>query len=158
MVTQSRIKELYRYDETTGVFERIKHVNSTKKTGHLFKNGYYRIWVDGKSQAAHRLAWLYVYGYMPKILDHINRNKTDNRICNLREATVAQNVQNRTAIKLPTSGLVGVHKHDGVFWRSRITVNGKTIELGLFKDKLKAKEAYDKAKREHHKFFTFDAS
>lgn len=72
--------------------------------------GYVQIKISGKLYHAHRLAWLYVYGYMPeKEIDHINRIRDDNRIANLREATSQLNSLNTGIYKNNTSGSKGIY-------------------------------------------------
>ena len=98
MITQSKLKELVHYDPDTGIFIWKKRTSNRIKignvVGNLHKYGYIEMRVDGERCLAHRLAWLYVYGYMPKLIDHINRDKKDNRIKNLREANYSQNALN----------------------------------------------------------------
>lgn len=89
---------------------------------------------------AHRVAWALYHGEWPKgQIDHINHNRTDNRITNLRVVTNAKNMQNLGINSRNTSGVTGVHKDKryGV-WYAKITVNGKTIHLGTFKTKKEA--------------------
>ena len=82
MVTQNRLKEIFTYDKSTGIFFRVK---GTRKVGYVNTKGYIRISVDGKGYFAHHLAWLYVYGIFPETtIDHINHVRTDNSIDNLR--------------------------------------------------------------------------
>ena len=96
----SYIKELLDYDKSTGEFTWIcKRRGASKKklAGTKTKIGYTMIMIDGKYYLAHRLAWLYVYGEMPKLsIDHINGKKDDNRIKNLREVTILENQHNFT--------------------------------------------------------------
>src|SRR5690606_33911522 len=97
-LTQARLKQLLDYDPTTGIFTRRVSRGGMKKgsvAGFTSVKGYTVIGVDGKLYSAHRLAWLYVYGVMPREIDHRNRVKTDNSILNLREASRAMNNQNK---------------------------------------------------------------
>ena len=75
------------YDPETGIFTRIKAVKghaAVSKVGAVGNHGYLSIYFNGKLQLAHRLAWFLTYGEWPTMLDHINGNKLDNRISNLR--------------------------------------------------------------------------
>lgn len=97
-----------------------------------------------RGHSAHRIAFLYMTGRWSVEVDHKNRNKLDFRWRNLREVTRAQNMQNKDIGKANTSGRVGVRKHHvhGKF-EARITVRGKTIQLGVFSafaDAVKARE------------------
>ena len=81
------------------------------------------------------------------IIDHINGNKLDNRVQNLRIATTSQNGMNRKKTKLKTSSIYkGVSKcSDRNKWASMIKANGKSINLGRFNTESEAAEAYNKA-------------
>ncbi|WP_054442372.1 HNH endonuclease signature motif containing protein, partial [Enterobacter cloacae] len=111
-INQSTLKELLSYDEKTGVFTWIKkrqNVVVGRVAGHIDRLGYERITISGKIYLSHRLAWLYVHGYLPeKEIDHINRIRNDNRIANLREATSQLNSLNTGMYKNNTSGSKGI--------------------------------------------------
>lgn len=97
MLTQKRLKELMTYNESTGVFTRIRPIQRAgyRVSDNLNGDGYLALCIDYKQYLQHRVAWLYAYGQFPEgHLDHINRIKTDNRICNLRQVTDFENSQN----------------------------------------------------------------
>lgn len=99
------------------------------------KNGYVIISIDGAFYLAHRLAWLAVYGVMPEFqIDHINGVPSDNRLRNLREATNAQNNQNKRRPQVNnTSGYLGVtFDKQHMRWRAQVKINGRKIYCGLF--------------------------
>lgn len=149
MITQEELKERYKYCSKTGVFTRAKDIRSYKKgtiAGTKTNNGYIRIKIGGKPYMAHRLAWLYAHGEMPcGEIDHINHNRADNSISNLRIVLHKDNMKNRRRHKDNTSGTTGV------FWRKRdsrwvatIKVNNKSKHLGYhkeFSDALAARKA-----------------
>lgn len=159
MLTQERLKELLHYDEETGIFRRKKglaakgcSINSI--AGCLTVRGYWKICIDRKQYAAHRLAWLYVFGYFPeKLIDHINGNRIDNRISNLRTVTSSENLQNMHFSKSnnKTSKVLGVSwfARDKK-WQSEIQVNKKRIYLGRYDSLEDAKNAYLEAKKIYH--------
>ena len=158
MITQTRLRELFIYDKMTGLFTRriaVGRHGCHKKgsiAGTLTNNGYCMISLNGRRYMAHRLAWLYIYGVFPAgSLDHINRNKLDNRIINLREATCQQNMQNVLTHKHNTSGYKGVAWHDQrKRWRAYIFNNYRQIHLGLFDTKEEASAARKKAELQYH--------
>jgi hypothetical protein len=146
MLTQEQAQSKLNYDPETGIF--------TNKTGSVLGcncNKYIYVGCNGKQHYAHRLAWLYMYGYWPKVVDHINNNTKDNRISNLREATLSQNQHNSIMPKNNTSGVKGVYFHKASQkWMARVSINYKCIYLGLFDNIQSAKNAVIAARKEHH--------
>jgi len=108
--------------------------------GSINSEGYIHIGIDGTLYKAHRLAWFYVTGELPKDqLDHINGTRTDNRFINLRQACNELNQKNNALRKDNLSGVPGVMWNiETGKWRSRITSSGKRYLLGDFKDKFEA--------------------
>ncbi len=155
-ITQERLKELLHYDPDTGVFLWIKKnsrkISIGKVAGHIDKQGYWVIGIDKKQFFAHRLAWLYVFGEFPNgLIDHMNRNKTDNRIHNLRVATNSENGQNHKIQKNNTSGITGVFWcKKAKKWRARVKINKKYKNLGSFHTMEEAKEARKVAEKEFY--------
>lgn len=158
-ITQSYLKEILNYDPETGLFtwkvEKDRNISGADIAGYLDKSdGYFRIRIGKRHYKAHRLAWLYIHGRWPsEQIDHINRNRSDNRLCNLRECTHAQNQQNRSSVKKSSSKYLGV-SWDNLRskWRAQIQINGKNKNLGAFDTEAEANEAYLAAKAELHKF------
>lgn len=143
-MTQNELKKILHYDKDTGVFSKVR--DSIKyKSGYVYcgisNAGYPRIRINKKQYMAHRLAWLYVYGYMPNLIDHIDGNKSNNVISNLRECNKRQNALNRTAPKNSQSGVKGVRKIYSNKYVSRACVNGEQYHLGTFKTIEEAIEA-----------------
>lgn len=152
------LKEFLSYDPETGVFvwkkvRKYAHaINVGDEAGSINNDGYVGIKFNKGRYAAHRLAWFFTYGVMPtQHIDHINGVKTDNRICNLREVSHAENCRNTTKPKHNKSGYVGVswNKHAGK-WAAVIRADGKNHHLGLFVDPEEAHLVYLKAKSELH--------
>ena len=85
-------------------------------------------------------------------IDHVNGNKHDNRICNLRQVSSRENVQNqrRAHVSNKSSGLLGVTVKANGKCQARIFVGGKNLYLGSFDDAESAHEAYLVAKRKFH--------
>lgn len=153
------IQQTLEYDANTGVvYWRIG--NSRRKAGDLAgtkgANGYIYISYKYKMYLAHRIAWLLYYGQWPSSsVDHINRNKTDNRIVNLRLCPNNQrdNAQNINLLSNNTSGFTGVHffKRTGRY-QAYISVAKKRISLGYFNTAEEAHNAYQNAKSVYHTF------
>ena len=132
------VKDYLSYDPLTGKFTWIKSTTPRVKVGQNAGSinkcsGYVELRLHGQHYYGHRLAWYFVHGYSPYITDHINQNRADNRIANLREVTNSGNNKNCGISKNNTSGAVGVAQLPTGNWRANITVNYKSIHLGMFK-------------------------
>lgn len=114
-------------------------VKRGKRAGSVKKDGSRKIRLKGEEYLEHRLVWFYVYGKWPNsILDHINRDRTDNRISNLKEATTRENSRNR-----PDNSKYGhnIYKANNNFYIS-IQHNGIDYYYGVFTHN-RAKEVRD---------------
>lgn len=152
-----RLSELLNYDPETGIFTwnvDRKRVRKGDISGCPDKAGYLQIGIDGKLYLAHRLAWFYIHGQWPSLeIDHINRDKADNRISNLRLATRRENIINKAPSKINRSGVTGVYWNKASRkWHAQIYANGKRHSLGLFTQKELAVEA-----RKHAEIIHFGA-
>jgi hypothetical protein len=142
-LTQKRLKELLDYDPETGEFirktRRYKY-QIGEKAGTLNPRGYLVIGVDGKRYMAHRLAFLWMEGYFPEHdVDHIDRNRANNRWLNLRESSRSCNMMNCNVHCDSTSLVTGVGLNNRKNrWVARICILGKTFNLGTFKNKQEA--------------------
>lgn len=152
MLDVKEISNLLSYDRETGDFTWITHTQK-RKIGEVAGNtncrGYTSIWINGKQYAAHRLAWAVCNDAWPNgDIDHINENKSDNRIANLRQANRSQNMFNRGKNKNNTSGFKGVaFCKDTGRWRAQMSIYGKSVNIGRFDTKEDAANAYlEKAK------------
>jgi hypothetical protein len=122
MLTQQYLFDVLRYDKDTGEFFRLKKTSNRIRVGEvagtLLQDGYISISVSAKCYRAHRLAWFYMKGEWPvEQIDHINKNREDNRWCNLRLASPSQNRRNASKRSDNTSGYKGVAKN-GKRWRA----------------------------------------
>lgn len=154
ILTQERLKFLFTYNSETGVF--IRNVNKARMkkgdvVGTIHNKGYLKASVDGKEYLLHRLAWLYVYGCLPSDqIDHIDHDKKNNAICNLRECSNEDNHMNMPKGTDNTSGFVGVRFNESNGkWRSVITANKKTHHLGYFDELSDAILARKEAEKYH---------
>lgn len=122
LLTQSRLKEVLEYNPSTGVFIWIKKTHPSVRieigqiAGSIRPDGYNQIMIDCYPRLAHRLAWLYVYGSFPEkegknFIDHIDGNRANNAIENLKEVSQSQNNRNAQIRCDNTSNVVGVYRH-----------------------------------------------
>lgn len=137
----SKIEDLLEYHPNTGeIFWKISPNLGYTKAGDLAgtidNKGYRVISVGRKRYKAHRIAWYIYYGEWPKSqIDHIDRNKQNNKIDNLRDVTQSVNQFNSGARKDSSTGHRGIcWNKKRQKWQVRIQVNGKRKELGFFKD------------------------
>ena len=154
-LTFEEAHRLLSYDPITGVFMwKIRTSNRTKmdeEAGGFSGKGYKCIRVNKQLYRCHRLAWFMTYGVWPeKELDHIDRNRANNAISNLRECSGTQNQGNRNNSKNTQSGLKGVYAVNSVKatskkWMAQITYRGITLNLGSTHTKKEAAELYDSA-------------
>jgi len=153
-----RLRQLLDYNSETGIFVWKKaRRNKAQKgiiAGWLSQKGYWKITVDGIDYPAHRLAWKFFYGHEPENqIDHIDKNKQNNKISNLRIATNQQNCMNIPIKKNNSSGFTGVYfNKKQQKWIARIGLNGTKINLGSFETIENAALAYEIAKQKYHPF------
>ena len=150
----SHLHEMLKYDSTAGALTWKKQSGRAPAgapAGSKTSNGYLSVTVLGKRYLAHRLAWELSYGTpAPALIDHVNGDKLDNKISNLRELGKSGNAQNqKKAMANNALGVLGVCKHKGKFQAS-IEVDGKSKYLGLFTTVEKASAAYQAAKLSLH--------
>lgn len=163
----SRLKELLIYDASTGLFHWRENRSGSKRNqkpsaGNLNSIGYIDIRIDGVLFRAHRLAWAYAHGEFPDgLIDHINRIRSDNRLCNLRKADLKQNAYNSKIRKSSVSGHKGISwdKSRGK-WKSYGFINGKQVFLGRFDELSEAIKARENFAKEHYdtKFYICEVS
>ena len=152
-LTAERLRELVHYDPDTGIFTRKTDRGGFavgSAMGCVSHRGYSKICIDKRRYYAHRLAWLYMHGETPKVVDHINGNTSDNRLTNLRNVDQAGNLQNmRQRKRRNISGFVGVTPKRKK-WCAKLSLNNKPVNLGVFDTKEAAYAAYVEAKRRLH--------
>lgn len=131
--TQSRLKELFQYTED-GFFVRLstgKKVSCNLSDSHR----YARVSVDGRSYFLHRCIFVYHHGYLPNVVDHIDGDRANNRIENLRAVTQQQNCLNRVRHKNSKSPYKNVYWNKAANkWSVQVNINGKRKYLGVYDD------------------------
>lgn len=136
------LKDYFEYDKNTGTVTRLKRVaNRTKvgdKVGSKRVDGYLSTTFKGKSYFLHRIIWKMHYGYDPTEIDHVNGDRSDNRLCNLREVSYSENSHNIIA-----KGYCQIHNGR---YRATITVNRVKRDMGYFDTEEEARKAYVSAK------------
>jgi hypothetical protein len=142
------------YDPETGEFRWLKRFCKNVRVGDVAgclirRDRYWGITIHGRTYPAHQLAWYYMTGAWGRpIIDHRDRNPSNNRWTNLRRATLSQNNANRCRPRHNTSGFKGVSlcRRSGK-WRAGISKNGQNISLGTFPTPQAAHQAYRAAAR-----------
>lgn len=160
-LTYERLAEVLSYNEVTGVFywkskpSKFSPVCIGDIAGSLHKpSGYLRISIDSERYVCHRLAWLFTYKSWPDgDIDHVNGDRSDNRITNLREAE-DKNCWNASIRTDNSSGVKGVSYHRGIGkYIARINYKGITFNLGVFETIQEAEIIVRKKREELHKEF-----
>lgn len=159
-VTQSELQALFNYDPESGHFQWIvsrRGRNLNRPAGTVdAADGYCRIRIGGRPYAAHRLAWLYVHGEWPSsVIDHIDGDRSNNRLANLRPATLQQNQFNRRVKRTSSTGSKGVSldRRSGRF-QVAIKIGGVKRWVGYFDTVEEGSAAYNEiAETIHGEFF-----
>jgi len=144
-LTQERLQQLYTYDPDTGLLMS----NMLKRAVGYNHDGYLSVELNKKHIKVHRIIWMIVHGKWPDpMIDHINGNRKDNRLCNLREVTAKQNLENNLGKGAVLKGVTPTKT--GKRWKAQITHNKNTIYLGTFDFAEDAHLAYCKAAKVFH--------
>lgn len=161
MITQERLKELLHYCPETGVFTWLKTNQNHQKlvgkeAGSINYKGYRKIQIDKKIYPAHKLVWLYLYGEFPEeMLDHINNNRSDNRLVNLRHCSISQNACNRRKGTNNKSGHKNVYfRPDTGKWHVEIRKNKKRYRAGCYQSIEEAAKIAQQLRDELHKDYS----
>lgn len=133
-----RLHELFRLDPERGLLIRKISVSSRAQSGEIAgslhkASGYRFVNVDSVKYREHVLIWYMLYGeWLPRQIDHEDRDRGNNRPLNLRRATESQQRQNMAIRCDNTTGARGVHFQAGAFV-ARVQINGEERYLGRFK-------------------------
>lgn len=151
MIAADRVRQLLHYDRSSGSLTwaapNARCLRPGDKAGYDNGNGYRRLRIDGRPYYAHNIAWLHAFGIWPeRRIDHVNGDRSDNRLDNLRLASASENAANARLSRANTSGHRGVSWHKAAGrWNAKIVRNGTTIHLGLFDRLEDAARAYRRA-------------
>jgi hypothetical protein len=149
-LTQARLREALDYNPKTGIFTWKPGTHYAGRQAGGASDEYVRIRIKGKLYRAHRLAFLWMEGWMPEQVDHRDLDKTNNRWDNLRAANNSQNQHNKRITTNNSSGRKGVSWFkQGGKWRADIRIDGVLRYLGLHDSMEDAAAAY-KAAAEHY--------
>lgn len=149
-----RLQECLRYEPDTGALVWLVSRGKCKAGDTVTcqdSRGYLVLGLDGVRHYAHRVAWALAYGVLPDgVVDHIDGDRSNNRLSNLRAVSVMVNTQNRHVPSARSkTQLLGVRKF-GKSFRAQISIEGHTTHLGTFPTAAEAHDAYLAAKRQLH--------
>ncbi len=135
--SQAKLREDFTYDPETGDFIRYDG-----KWGGVSRVGYIQLTYEGTTYVVHRLIWMWVYGEEPEIIDHINGDRQDNRLVNLRDVNYKVNGRNKRKPSNNLSGFTGVHWDKETWqWIAQLGIEGRTIRIGVYDTPQEAADA-----------------
>jgi hypothetical protein len=157
MITYDKVNELVEYLPSGELQRKITTSPRAKKgdiVGNVGKRGYKYFSINAVKYYNHRIIWLLHHKSLPAYIDHIDGNRLNNKIENLRACDLSQNLCNARIRKSSTSGFKGVSWFKSrQKWKARIHMYGKEHHIGYFASKNEAIEAVMKARLEIHKEF-----
>lgn len=156
-MTKDLLHSLFEYRDGV-LFWKIKpsqRTNIGDVAGGDHGNGHFKVRVNGKKTYVHRVVFMMHHGFVPKYIDHIDGNPSNNRVENLRAATHSENIMNKKLQSNNSTGVRGVHYCKKLQkFRAEITVDRKKIPLGLFSDIDEASRVYADASKKYHGEFS----
>jgi len=156
MITRERLLEVFEYKDGNLYWKvtRSSNAKAGEIAGFINKLGYSKTAIDKKQYFTHRLIFLMVHGYLPKIVDHKDKNVLNNKIENLRGANRFENCQNAKTPVTNKSGIKGVNWHKKMQkWNVQLSVNGKKKNFGYYNDIDYAKFLIEAMRYKYHKQF-----
>lgn len=155
-LTQEYLQSIFDYKDGELYWKENRYRNKTKgkKAGSLDTKGYRFVTIQSKAHRVHRVIFLMHYGYLPDFIDHINGNRLDNKIENLRPCSMAENARNCKKPKHNTSGYKGIRwRKDRSKWQVFFKVNKKYMSFGCYFDLEVAKFVAETMRYKYHKEF-----
>jgi hypothetical protein len=155
-LTQEQLLALFDYRDGELFYKKspLPKIKVGSKAGSIGKLGYVKVSIDSKKYSAHRLIFLMMHGYVPDFLDHINGNRADNRIENLRGCSKQENSQNVSFRKSSKSGIKNVSWHKPTSkYQVDIMVDSKKKYIGVFDDIELAELVAMEARNKYHGAF-----
>lgn len=155
-LTQSKIHSLFEYREDGNLLWKVSSTNRVRIgdiVGYLNIAGYHRVQIDRKKYFLHRLIYMYHHGSLtPGMdIDHIDGNKSNNRIENLREITHSQNLMNAKINKNSKTGVKGVYfSKKAKKYQTQLVINGKNTYLGTYSTLEEAEKVMKEAREKYH--------
>ena len=156
MLTQEIARNLFDYRDGTLYWKvrAAKNVFAGDKAGFMQGNGYWGVRINQKTHQAHRVIFLYHYGHLPKVVDHIDGDILNNLVENLREATASTNGCNRRAGVNNTSGVKNVSWCKAARkWTVMVQKNGAQQYFGRYENLDEAASVAKQARADLHQTF-----
>lgn len=153
MITKDYLHTLFEYKDGNLYWKERRggKVVEGSKAGSYNPSGYFNVEINYVKYRLHRIIFMWHNGYLPKEVDHINGNKLDNRIENLRASTKSQNLRNSGIRKTNTSGYKNVHwRKDLKKWAVHLRAFGKSKHIGFFEDLELAGLVAEEARNKYH--------
>jgi hypothetical protein len=150
MITKELLHQLFEYRDGNLYWKN----KNNKFAGYVHHTGYFTVDINKKSYRVHRLVFMMHHGFLPQIVDHIDGNKLNNSIENLRKADSNQNNQNSRTPITNKSGIKGVNWHKVTNkWAVQLNINGKKRWFGSYFDIEVAKFVCETMRHKYHKEF-----
>lgn len=149
--SQEYLRSIFNYNKETGILtgnESRGNRKAGKPIGNRTTKGYLVVRLNGQNLSVARVIWIMEFGTRPPQIDHINRVRDDNRLCNLRAADQTTNARNKRTQKNNTSGTKGVSfdRQSGM-WKARIGTGNGRATVGMFREKSLAISARKEAEK-----------
>ena len=156
-ITQADVLEFFQYEDGK-LFWKKRSANRTvvgSQISFVENTGYIRVRFKGKHYGIHQIIFLMHYGYIPEHVDHVDGEKLNNKIENLRAATKSENALNKKVRCDSASGIKNVHWYEPLKkWRVAVSINKKRKHIGYFDDLELAELVSIEAREKFHGAFS----